>query len=239
MNKIEKIRGINIALAEFFSQESNPQRLQAKDLMPLFVEKGIFKNDHKNGLPIRKLLRELDESNNLSAIPYVIPERKAQNTNWHFANTNNTQTAILHTQEIKKEQKQHSRENSDEFYVINLCNEVLGRTALQQHKFDFLRGDSGRHLPVDAYYEDLRLVIEYCESQHRTSTPFFDRKMTVSGVTRGEQRKKYDERRIAVLPQHGIRLIHIHHTDFGTTKRIHRNYERDLEIVKQKLYEFI
>ena len=239
MNKIEKIRFINIVLAEFFSEESNPQRLQAKDLMPLFIKKGIFENDQRNGLPIRKLLRELDESNNLSAIPYVISERKAQNTNWYFANTSNIQTTILQKQEIKREQKLCSRENSDEYYVINLCNEVLGRTALQQHKFDFLRGDSGKHLPVDAYYEDLNLVIEYCESQHTSSTPFFDRKMTVSGVSRGEQRKMYDERRRDVLPQNGIRIINIHYTDFGTTKQIHRNYERDLEIVKQKLYEFI
>ena len=45
----------------------------------------------------------------------------------------------------------------DEHYIIDLCDHVLGMTALRQHKFDFLRGDPGKHgrcrrLPVDAYY---------------------------------------------------------------------------------------
>ena len=51
-----------------------------------------------------------------------------------------------------------SRKDSDEEYVINLCDEVLGLTARRQYCFDFLKGDTGRKLPVDAYYEDLKLV---------------------------------------------------------------------------------
>ena len=53
-----------------------------------------------------------------------------------------------------------SRNDSDEFYVINLCDEVLGANASRQHTFDFLRGDGtpGRWLPVDAYYPELNLV---------------------------------------------------------------------------------
>ena len=42
----------------------------------------------------------------------------------------------------------------------------------RQHRFDFLRGTSGRHLPVDAYYEidaQWKLVIEYREMQHSES----------------------------------------------------------------------
>ena len=41
----------------------------------------------------------------------------------------------------------------DESYVIDLCDLVLGLRAKRQHRFDFLRGDSGRSHPVDAYYE--------------------------------------------------------------------------------------
>jgi hypothetical protein len=49
-----------------------------------------------------------------------------------------------------------SRSLSNETYVIDLCDEVLGAVALRQHSFDFLRGDSGpgrqgKRLPVDAY----------------------------------------------------------------------------------------
>ena len=52
----------------------------------------------------------------------------------------------------------NKRSDSDESYVIDLCDEVLGELALRQHTFDFLRGDpsesclSGKKLPVDAYY---------------------------------------------------------------------------------------
>jgi hypothetical protein len=36
------------------------------------------------------------------------------------------------------------RESSDEYYVLDLCDEALGERALRQHRFDWLRGDPGR-----------------------------------------------------------------------------------------------
>ncbi len=79
----------------------------------------------------------------------------------------------------------------DEHYIINLCDQFLGATALRQHKFDFLRGDPGklgkcRRLPVDAYYPELKLVIEYRERQHTEAVAFMDRRSTISGCSRGE-----------------------------------------------------
>lgn len=134
------------------------------------------------------------------------------------------------------------RSDSDENYVIDLCDEVLGKTASRQHCFDFLRGDpgkngQGRKLPVDAYYPSKNLVVEYNERQHTEAVPFFDDKKTVSGVSRGEQRKLYDERRKEVLPQHGIKLVVISYVKFelDEKKRIKRNRKRDLEIVKKLL----
>ena len=128
------------------------------------------------------------------------------------------------------------RNNSDEDYVIGLCDEILGTSAFRQHRFPFLTGDSGRTLPVDAYYPSLNLVVEYYESQH-TESGFFDHKdkLTVSGVDRGEQRRIYDERRRTVLPKHGIKLVIINYTDFGTRKKLLRNHDKDLEIVKSVL----
>lgn len=57
------------------------------------------------------------------------------------------------------------RDQADEAYIIDLCDRVLGLTALRQHRFDFLRGDRDRRgtcrkLPVDAFYPSLPLVIE-------------------------------------------------------------------------------
>lgn len=133
--------------------------------------------------------------------------------------------------------KHGSRSNSDEHYVIDLCDEILGQTASRQHRFDFLRGDSGMTLPVDAYYSSLKLVIEYHESQHTESTPFFDKKQTVSGVPRGEQRRKYDQLRQEVLPKHGINVVVIPYTAFGSTKKIVRNPQSDKLVIVRILKE--
>ena len=125
----------------------------------------------------------------------------------------------------------------DELYVIDLCDEILGLKAKRQHRFPFLLGDSGKGLPVDAYYEEMNLVVEYCERQHSEAVPFFDRRLTVSGVGRSEQRRIYDKRRREVLPQYGIRLVSIAFSDFeyDGRKRIVRDRQRDITIIKKKL----
>lgn len=128
-----------------------------------------------------------------------------------------------------------SRKNSDEYYVIGLCNEVLGMEGHQQYRFPFLLGDSGTPLPVDVYYPTLNLVVEYYERQHTEAVKFFDRKMTVSGVSRGEQRRIYDERRRTELPKHGIQLVILGYSDFGTSKKLLRNHDKDIEVVKSAL----
>ena len=135
--------------------------------------------------------------------------------------------------------ERRQRQNSDEYYIIRLCNEVLGQVAVQQYKFEFLKGDSGRPLPVDAYYSQLNLVVEYHERQHAEEVPFFDRRETVSGVSRGEQRSVYDQRRRDILLQHQIHLVEMYYSDFGTSKRLKRDREHDLEIIKKKLARFI
>lgn len=127
------------------------------------------------------------------------------------------------------------RKDSDEFYVIDLCDEILGAKASRQHTFDFLRGDGnpGRKLPVDAYYPELNLVVEYRERQHTESVAFFNKKTTISGVNRDEQRRIYDQRRRDVLPKHGIRLIEISYSDLkhDGRKRLVRDRQRDLAVI--------
>jgi hypothetical protein len=125
----------------------------------------------------------------------------------------------------------------DERYIINLCDSILSKKAIRQHRFDFLKGDSGRKLPVDAYYPDLNLVIEFHEIQHTEAVPFFDRKATVSDVPRGEQRRIYDQRRREILPRHGIILIEFSVTDFPhkSRKKLLRILKEDREIIRNKL----
>ena len=135
----------------------------------------------------------------------------------------------------KKAGRSVGRKDSDEYYIIGLCNEALGLEAEQQYRFPFLLGDSGTPLPVDAYYPSLNLVIEYYERQHTESVKLFDQRMTVSGVSRGEQRRIYDERRRTELPKHGIKLVVMSYTDFGDTKKLIRNHQKNLAKVKSIL----
>ncbi len=101
---------------------------------------------------------------------------------------------------------QPDESDKDESYVLDLCDQILGHKCLRQHRFNFLRGDANEKgkcvkLPVDGYYPELELVIEYHERQHTEKVDFFDKpeRLTVSGVDRGQQRKIYDERRRDVL----------------------------------------
>lgn len=48
----------------------------------------------------------------------------------------------------------------------------------------------------------------------------------------------YDERRRTKLPQHGINLVIISYLDFGTSKKLMRDRDKDLEVVKEKLKEY-
>ena len=140
-----------------------------------------------------------------------------------------------------------SRKDSDEAYVIGLCDFVLTDTAVPQAKFDYLRGDSrqvsgkGRQLPVDAFYPKLNLVIEYHELQHSQPVAIMDRRMTVSGVSRGEQRKIYDERRRRVLPQQGFKILILSYSDFECSLhgRLKRNREQDVLVIRRKLRSFV
>jgi len=136
------------------------------------------------------------------------------------------------------------RNDSDEAYVLDLCDELLGESSLRQHRFDWLLGDPGAHgrrvkLPVDAYWPRRRLVVEYREIQHDQPVPHFDKpdRLTVSGVHRGEQRALYDARRDTLIPQHGIRLVVIRPTDLDadTQGRLRRTRAADLQAMREIL----
>ena len=246
-----KTTQINQVLQSYFEENKGVKSIPAKDMMPYFILAGVFAKDEKNGLPIRNVLRRLDKNNQLHLIPYVFAERKEVNTNWFFQQKNaksikekiqpiNSKSKLIQTVKTQTTKIQsNSRKDSDEHYVLDLCDEVLKTKGLRQHKFDFLMGDSGRKLPVDAFYPIVNLVIEYKEQQHTKPNKHFDKpdKLTVSGVHRGEQRKIYDQRRLDVLPQHGIRVIEIDYSDFRFDRKdkIVRDYEWDLMVVKKFL----
>lgn len=71
MRKEECISRINSVLRDYFAKHPQSGMILAKEFMPLFIENGIFNEDNKKGLPIRKVLRALDAENSLNKIPYV------------------------------------------------------------------------------------------------------------------------------------------------------------------------
>ena len=136
------------------------------------------------------------------------------------------------------------RESSDEAYVLNLCDRVLGEVGSRQHRFAWLVGDPGRlgrrvRLPVDCYWPLANLVVEYRERQHGQSVPHFDKpeRLTVSGVHRGIQRALYDARRDECIPQHGIRLVIVTPAELDATPagRLRRNEDHEMPAIRRIL----
>jgi hypothetical protein len=244
----KEIDNINSVIEAYFIKNMTITIIPAKELMPEFIAAGVFNKDVKNGKPIRDVLRELSKTNQLQLIPYVHAEQKEQNTYWYFIPKNAAKPTTLYKQtpaSAEKQEAKESRLHSDETYVIDLCDTVLKQKSERQKRFPFLLGDvhkdgkSKTQLPVDAYYPVLNLVIEYKEAQHTEAIDFFDKEniKTVSGVSRGEQRKIYDQRRATELPLNGIKLIEIPFDVFNcdSQKRIIRNSEQDLKTVEDIL----
>lgn len=84
MKKNERISSINSVLRDYFTKHPQSGMILAKEFMPLFIKNGIFNKDNREGLPIRKVLRNLDTENSLDKIPYVHAERKPKTINWYF-----------------------------------------------------------------------------------------------------------------------------------------------------------
>ncbi|HEX8016609.1 MAG TPA: hypothetical protein VF465_15375 [Flavobacterium sp.] len=241
---MSKINQINKVITDYFELNTSVKIIPSKDMMPYFILAGIFSKDNKNGLPIRSVLRRLDEKNQLHQIPFVYVERKEVNSTWFFQR-NASFVPVTNEVEVKLKAlpKGAGRKNSDEHYILDLCDAVLGKTGLRQHRFDFLLGDPNAlgkcsKLPVDIYYPDFNLVIEYKEQQHTKPNKHFDKPdlFTISGVNRGEQRKIYDQRRLEILPKHGIQIIEISYSDFKYDRKdkIVRS-EADLVTIKKLL----
>jgi len=247
----DKINSINRVVIEYFLQHPKEIKVQVKTLMPWFIKAGIFPKDEREGLPIRKILRSLDKNGQLKLIPSVLPERKAKNTNWFFTRTGTKAIEQKTEPKLKlvtlKFKEPTSRLQRDEHYIVDLCDEVLKQKGSRQHKFDFLLGDPGKigsraKLPVDVYYSTLNLVIEYREVQHTKEVKHFDKpdKMTVSGMHRGLQRKRYDELRRTELPKHKIKLIEVSYDLFpiDTRGRLLRQRETDLKVIQKLLQKY-
>jgi len=240
---------INEVIAEYFNTHSEDW-IAAKDIMPALINAGVFTKDEKKGLPLRKVLRKLDKENSLDKIPFVHAERNEKDTYWYLVRKDAKYVPKEGVSEISKKQVGiQKKENSDEYYVLNLCDELLNEKSSRQYTFPFLLGDfhkdkiSRTKLPLDAYYHKLNLVLEYRVKQAEEEVEETDKQTgkTVSGVSRSEQRKIYNQRRKDVLLRKNINFIEVNYYafEYDSELKIVRNKEEDIVILKEILKDFI
>ena len=82
----ERIRLIDQLIYRYLERTrlDETQVVKPADVMPYLVAHEVYSSDHREGLPLRKDLRKLDELNQLSRIRTLQVERKARNRYWSF-----------------------------------------------------------------------------------------------------------------------------------------------------------
>lgn len=75
---------VNAVFDKTFYWRKELENAKPKDLMPVLSEKVFFNKDHRNGLPLRNVLRELDDNDFLYLLPQISVERKDKNRYWFF-----------------------------------------------------------------------------------------------------------------------------------------------------------
>jgi hypothetical protein len=164
----------------------------------------------------------------------------------HSVGPENSRSTV--TPRMRRNRSTRRRDDSDEAYVIDLCDEILKQRAQRQHTFSFLRGDPNarglcRALPVDAFYHSLNLVVEFRETQHSDPVEHFDKPhtTTVSGVHRGIQRQIYDQRRREALQAQSISLVEVEYTELAhdSKKKLKRDQVHDRAVLQRRLADHL
>lgn len=238
-----KINTINECVKSYFDTNQDTDWIPVKDLMSDLVKAGVFNKDIKKGLPLRKVLRALDKNDQLASIPRLHAERKDENTYWYFVQEGKTFEPKPTTYRVSEKPK-FIKEESDEYYLIGLCNAYLESKASHQHTFEDLLGDlhkdgySRTALPIDAFYEDLNVAIELTEKNF-PEDDVYDKpeKKTISGVNRAAQRKRYTKIKKDYLTKNEIQLIEIDYNLFtlDSRYRLVRDLEKDTKIINNTL----
>lgn len=238
----ENLSKINEVIGHYFDTQTKADWIPAKVVMPALIEAGVFTKDEKKGLPLRRVLRKLDEAATLDKIPTVHAERNEEAVYWYFVREGKVYTPKEPVAAIsKKEQRLLTIQNSDEYYLVNLCDELLEQKASRKHTFDTIvgslhkRGKGRTKLPLDAYYEDLKLVIE-----------FFREQVAIEDLDEAEQArlvqiKRYDQIKKKAILKRELHLVEINYSTFACDEagKLVRDLEKDQNILKGMLKAFI
>ncbi len=238
----ENIAKINEVITHYFNTNTSIDWIPAKAIMPALIEAGVFNKDVKKGLPIRKVFRKLDLESELAKIPAVHAERRLDTIYWYLVRPGKKYAPKELINPIsKKEQNLLTIQNSDEYYLVNLCDELLKQKASRKHTFDTLvgnlhkRGKGRTKLPLDAYYEDLKLVLEFFKKNEPTD------KLDEKEQERKAQIKYYDQLKKKAILNKKLRLIEINYALFecNEANKLVRNTENDTLVLRGVLKDFI
>ncbi len=239
----ENIKKINDIIDQYFKSNPSEDWIPVKTIMPELIIAGVFVKDERKGLPIRKVLRRLDANSQLDKIPSAHGEKDGEAVYWYFVQSGKQYSPKEEIPEVsKKEQKILDFKNNDENYLVDLCDKLLGREASRQHTFDELvgnlhkRGKKRTKLPLDAYYKDLKLVLEF-HKPLETDMEGLDEKEK----SRLTQMKYYNKLKKTTVLEKEMSYIEVHYTSFETddNNRLLRNTENDLLVLKGVLHNFL
>ena len=242
---------INEAVEVYFNDNPDTKWFPAKKLMPLLIQRGVFLKDKKSGMPLRKVLRELDKAKQLEAIPRIHTERVEIDTYWYFV-----REGVSYVSDRKdpstpnnKELKAIERANNDENYLIGLIDGLMEKEGSRKHKFDFLLGDLHQNgkkrtqLPIDLYYKHKRLAIEFVKHPKELddANELLEGRLTVSGITRAEQRIKYHQRKKKTLEERAMSFIELPIEKFEVDDmfQLVRNTANNERLLRELLSRFI
>lgn len=238
----ENLKKINDVISHYFDTNTSQDWISVNVIMPHLIEAGVFTKDKKRGLPIRKLLRELDKQVALHKIPTAHAHKNQDQVYWYFVRAGKSYIPTQPVNTIsKKEKGVLNIENSDEFYLVNLCDELLQQEASRKHTFNTLvgsqhkRGKGRTKLPLAAYYEDLKLVIEFL--RHDQDFDALDKKAQARII----QIKRYHQLKKKAVLQKNLLFIEINYDAFtcDDTNKLTRNIAQDKLVLKGYLKNFL
>lgn len=83
-NNIQKAGLIDQIVVDYFKLNPKIKEVQAKDLMEHFVNGGVFKENYKDGLPLRDFLKKLEEYDELDLFKLSTLVKNEENRYWYF-----------------------------------------------------------------------------------------------------------------------------------------------------------
>lgn len=241
---------INEAVDAYFESNADTNMFAAKKLMPTLIKSGVFNKDKKSGLPLRLVLRALDEKGELEKIPRLYAERIGVDVYWYFLREGATFTSNHITEAPNTKQKRALEfANRDEVYIMGLIDELLNEIGSRKHTFEYLLGDLHQNgktrtkLALDLFYINLNLAIEIVEHPDslKNADDSNEEKLTVSGITRAEQRLKYFNRKRKVMYEKEKSFIEVPLEKFEVDDsfRLVRDKNKDERVLRDVLSEFV